>query len=634
MSATGGRRPAISAPIPLSASSGKPKAAAKERKLTEDVTYLPFHPKFTHGLERENRHLRLADLSLSILEEGAHASAEADDCCPHNDWLSATVWPVFERPPPPPDTYSLSTLRFTNAPLSSVPSTPLSSRSALTSTWHGASPATPINPAQAADTADLTPIVHPISLLTVTPASPPARSSVTTDSFFVSPSTSAVSPSSSPTRAPGTPRSSHASSAAPSGAASGLAGAGTPKRTSSPDPSVRSRAGSGVCEAGANTPAPSESEAAEDHPEGHSETSEFETVDALPSRATSPDAVMRALFARQPTEGLPPYLRPVITLGFDEVPQDLLPLPDNLEETNIRGDDSWAPPRPQIIFSIHKKPARATAMQAQGYRCVGCGMPVSQHLIKTFRYCDYLGKFFCASCHFLRTAVIPARVLRDWDFTPRPVCNFSLELLQSMYAQPLYSISSVNPGLYVANKELAKARESRLHLLRMRSYIASCSRVLADENMTKAVAGDDSVLNKICNILANDSDVDLYSIAELVAVRDGHYLKELKHLTIVAEKHIRACEGCRGKGFLCMVCNGPDILFPFDANVARCDKCNCVFHKSCFVAIASGSCPRCKRNERRLRVQAGREAEARLDLATIRVDPDYICGGPAFSLPT
>ena len=45
-------------------------------------------------------------------------------------------------------------------------------------------------------------------------------------------------------------------------------------------------------------------------------------------------------------------------------------------------------------------------------------------LSKRFRYCEYLGKYFCTSCHQNKLAVIPAKVLSKWDFKKYLFCYF------------------------------------------------------------------------------------------------------------------------------------------------------------------------------------------------------------------
>jgi len=72
---------------------------------------------------------------------------------------------------------------------------------------------------------------------------------------------------------------------------------------------------------------------------------------------------------------------------------------------------------------------------------------VELNYVKRFRYCDYLGKHFCPSCHQKGTAVIPARVIIHWDFKRYPVSNFAAELLSSLYSDPLYDLSTLNPSL-------------------------------------------------------------------------------------------------------------------------------------------------------------------------------------------
>ncbi|CAB4006290.1 Hypothetical predicted protein [Paramuricea clavata] len=128
-----------------------------------------------------------------------------------------------------------------------------------------------------------------------------------------------------------------------------------------------------------------------------------------------------------------------------DVPHSLLPLPtaipvspdDELYDTTehfdrrtslpcrLRGNLEWAPPRQQIIFSIPSNPKRKETMTKQGYRCAGCGMRIDPGYMKRFRYCNYLGKYFCNTCHSSKPTVIPARIIQRWDFKEYP---FNLKL--------------------------------------------------------------------------------------------------------------------------------------------------------------------------------------------------------------
>lgn len=78
--------------------------------------------------------------------------------------------------------------------------------------------------------------------------------------------------------------------------------------------------------------------------------------------------------------------------------------------------------------------------------------------MKRLRYCEYLGKYFCDGCHGGGEAVIPARVLHHWDFGRYPVCQFSKQLLESIWEKPLFKITDVAKDLYSQAKELQKFR--------------------------------------------------------------------------------------------------------------------------------------------------------------------------------
>jgi run domain Beclin-1 interacting cysteine-rich containing protein len=55
-------------------------------------------------------------------------------------------------------------------------------------------------------------------------------------------------------------------------------------------------------------------------------------------------------------------------------------------------------------------------MAKQNYRCAGCGMRVEPEHSHNFRYCHYLGRYFCTACHSNKTFVVPSRIFKKWDF--------------------------------------------------------------------------------------------------------------------------------------------------------------------------------------------------------------------------
>ena len=82
--------------------------------------------------------------------------------------------------------------------------------------------------------------------------------------------------------------------------------------------------------------------------------------------------------------------------------------------------------------------------------------------------------FFCAECHGNEKSTIPARVLHNWDFSPRKVCKAAHEFLTAMAPQPVLCPSAVNPGLFATNKQLRHVRLLRLQLCRIRDFVETC----------------------------------------------------------------------------------------------------------------------------------------------------------------
>ncbi|PNJ12346.1 DEF8 isoform 17 [Pongo abelii] len=61
-----------------------------------------------------------------------------------------------------------------------------------------------------------------------------------------------------------------------------------------------------------------------------------------------------------------------------------------------------------------------TGLDSQDYRCAECRAPISLRGVPSeARQCDYTGQYYCSHCHWNDLAVIPARVVHNWDFEPR-----------------------------------------------------------------------------------------------------------------------------------------------------------------------------------------------------------------------
>lgn len=285
-----------------------------------------------------------------------------------------------------------------------------------------------------------------------------------------------------------------------------------------------------------------------------------------------------------------------------DAPQQLLPLPtswpispdeaedaDMRQATPLRGTTDWAPPRPQIIFTPHPNPVRRVLMAKQNYRCAGCGMKVAVEYAHRFRYCEYLGRYFCTGCHTNQLALIPGKVLTKWDFTRCPVSNFSYRLLDQMMSDPLFRISDLNPSLYRKVKQLERTRQLRLQLYYMKDFIFTCR--FADELQQKLK----ETLKKAPNYLL--TDVEVFSMSDLQQVRTGVMTNHFRDLFLSCKHHVDECPLCQARGFVCEVCSSSEVIFPWQLQrVAQCRGCGACFHNNCW---NGAPCPRCQRRSLR-----------------------------------
>ncbi|CAM1330649.1 KIAA0226 (predicted) [Pycnogonum litorale] len=313
--------------------------------------------------------------------------------------------------------------------------------------------------------------------------------------------------------------------------------------------------------------------------------------------AFSAESVALSLLKRFSEKQLPKASDLEWLVSEQDAPQQLLPLPNSwpvspdecFEEqkaTRLRGNRDWAPPRAQIIFNVHPPPNRSESMAKQNYRCAGCGMKTEQGYIKRFRYCEYLGKYFCQCCHNNTESVVPGKILGKWDFHKYKISTFSSDLMDKMWCDPLFNVHDINPALYKKSRQLESTRDVRQQLNLVKDFINTC-RFCHDLKAELSLYPQYFI-----------SDPHQYSLSDLIQVKNGELLPKLRQLVNRCIDHVmNDCQLCQAKGFICEYCKCYDIIFPFQVNrVARCKNCFSCYHKLCFVPE---KCPKCTRIEAR-----------------------------------
>lgn len=251
----------------------------------------------------------------------------------------------------------------------------------------------------------------------------------------------------------------------------------------------------------------------------------------------SAESIAMMLMSKFKNQKLPNPNSLMWLVNESQTPQQLLPFPDSFSfpvnpdepfhvNSFIRGSKDWAPPRQQIIFTIHQTPDRRRQCLTQSNRCAGCGMKVQVQYITTFRYCDYLGKYFCSACHKNQISTIPARVLDKWDFSLYPVSNFAYKWLDQIWSLPLFHVADLKPQLYEKAKALKKARESRLQLKYVQDFIEQCRFAEKEQGYCSELPSHWS------------DDADIWSMTDFMDVKNGIFSERIQEIVTRLEEHI------------------------------------------------------------------------------------------------
>lgn len=249
----------------------------------------------------------------------------------------------------------------------------------------------------------------------------------------------------------------------------------------------------------------------------------------------------------------------------------------------------------RLIVQIHPHKSLKQLLEAQHYSCAGCykhldvAKSLMEELVQTLgwgkpRLCEYMGQLFCSSCHSNETAVLPARVLQHWDFTPCPVSQLAKAYLDSIYDQPMLCVSAVNPFIFSRVSVLVHVMEMRKKLSRM----LACIRCPCRTSIQRSLGSRRYLLE----------NSDFFALRDLVDLSKGAFAALPSLMETLCQKiyvHItQQCSICREVGELCgahLKCEKrSSLIFPFqDGEVMRCESCGSVFHRSCF--RKSGGCP-------------------------------------------
>nr|XP_004501918.1 uncharacterized protein LOC101494695 isoform X2 [Cicer arietinum] len=249
-----------------------------------------------------------------------------------------------------------------------------------------------------------------------------------------------------------------------------------------------------------------------------------------------------------------------------------------------------------LIVEIPSNKSMRQLLEAQHHTCAGChrhfddGSTSIWDFVQAFgwgkpRLCEYTGQLFCSSCHTNETAVLPARVLHNWDFTHYPVSQMAKSYLDSIHEQPMLCVTAVNPFLLSKVPALLHVMSVRKKIGTMLPYVRCPFR----RSINRGV-GNRRYLLESNDFFALRDLIDLSKgvFSALPVMVETASRKILEHIT-------DQCLVCCDVGIPCSArqdCSDPSsLIFPFqEDNIERCKACQSVFHKRCFRKLANCPC--------------------------------------------
>lgn len=117
-----------------------------------------------------------------------------------------------------------------------------------------------------------------------------------------------------------------------------------------------------------------------------------------------------------------------------------------------------------------------------------------------------------------------------WDFSYHLVSVFSYKVLEQLWLNPLFNIKDLNSDLYTKVKTLGSTKTKRLNLRYIQDFIMTCR--FADNQKL--------ILQTLPHHWT--SDLDLWAMSDLEAVKNGIMQKNIDDTVKTCEQHIKECE--------------------------------------------------------------------------------------------
>lgn len=163
-------------------------------------------------------------------------------------------------------------------------------------------------------------------------------------------------------------------------------------------------------------------------------------------------------------------------------------------------------------------------------------------------------------------------------------------MLALIHGRADIDIEECNAKLFVYVQNLSLVRKLRQNLVYMRQYLDECRLANASKLVDHQIGAQRYLIQS----------ARMYSMADLVAVESGSLVEQLNRVVHVFDSHIRKCDICTGKGYLCEICGNNEVMFPYDDGGLQCGECLAMYHRACWIR-KNLTCTKCARMANRKR---------------------------------
>ncbi|KRX05958.1 hypothetical protein PPERSA_01036 [Pseudocohnilembus persalinus] len=204
-------------------------------------------------------------------------------------------------------------------------------------------------------------------------------------------------------------------------------------------------------------------------------------------------------------------------------------------------------------------------------KCLNCKLRIHTGLMKLFSNpafkCSYNGKYYCKKCFGKYQRFVPWAITENWDFTKYAVSRTSAQILDQQYKIPQIKIEY--------DSKIVKDNPELFDFLVIRRQIYLLYDTICDEKIFTQIIKPFNL-----NLAIRDN---IFSMKNLIQIKSGFLTQYLHATYLVLEQHVKNCEICKRKSYICLICQSLERIFVHDIqNTKLCKQCQRIYHKKCF----------------------------------------------------